>query len=130
MAGELQRPLWIPHSPSSLSFVVPFPMLSKEPEHSSTAKHISVLKGNDLLAFFPAHSTRRATRSRTDVGLPTRAGFEKQFKRQETRGGGRGHRDKDTHRERQRDTEILRLKEEPTESAISPGCVGRKLGRP
>lgn len=35
-----------------------------------------------------------------------------------------------THTERQRDTEILRLEEEPAESVISPGCVGRKLGRP
>lgn len=88
-----------------------------------------------LPSFLPSHSTVRATRSRTDVSLPTCAGFEKQFRRQETgREKERERKKRDTetktHTERQRDTEILRLEEEPAESVISPGCVGRKLGRP
>ena len=64
------------------------------------------------------------------------AGFEKQFRRQETgREKERERKKRDTEtktqreRERQTDTEILRLEEEPAESVISPGCVGRKLGR-
>lgn len=56
-----------------------------------------------LPSFLPSHSTVRATRSRTDVSLPTCAGFEKQFRRQETgREKEERHRDKDTHRETER----------------------------
>lgn len=108
MAGKLQRPLWILHSRSPLSFVLPFPMLLKESEHSSTAKHTPVFNGLSLNDLLPSHSTGRATRSRTDVSLPTCAGFEKQFRRQETgREKERERKKRDTetktHRERQRD---------------------------